>query len=377
MEHSSAEYLVFLPSCRYNSTKQQRQIWKEKLQTLGATVHEVGDDGSLREAINCRAEKDAAKWYSTVLQHLLLGNTVKVVASPAHTKQAFDFRQALIAHLSTTEAKEKCVSVVSCEWIQQAVLTASLDREPDLEGGSRSNGGNKRAREDTTQHCNIELEHMRSRAEAIASIVKGISKGARENPLVCVPKEAVYHTLPNSRDGSSNAQLTKGGTKSQKTLSSFFTPADVGNESESSAGSWYAIVAELHNEQPAKLATHLPKNLAARYALMGDCYYYIHKDFTVPDTVQIAAFDLDDTLVKPKSGKKFPKSAYDWKWTFTSVPEVLSDLQSTYGYQIAIFSNQLGIAKGQVSEDDARGRIEEIARALDKKRCNTDYVPCS
>ena len=37
----------------------------------------------------------------------------------------------------------------------------------------------------------------------------------------------------------------------------------------------------------------------------------------------IASFDMDDTLIKPKSGAKFAKSATDWIWWHPNVPERL------------------------------------------------------
>lgn len=53
----------------------------------------------------------------------------------------------------------------------------------------------------------------------------------------------------------------------------------------------------------------------------------------------IAAFDYDWTLVKPKSGGTFPKDKDDWEWLRPNVPDIL---QSYYnkGYSIVIFTNQ-------------------------------------
>ena len=53
----------------------------------------------------------------------------------------------------------------------------------------------------------------------------------------------------------------------------------------------------------------------------------------------IAAFDLDYTLIKPKSGKKFPVDKNDWEWMY---PNVLEKLKEYYEnkYTIVIFTNQ-------------------------------------
>jgi bifunctional polynucleotide phosphatase/kinase len=53
----------------------------------------------------------------------------------------------------------------------------------------------------------------------------------------------------------------------------------------------------------------------------------------------IACFDLDYTLIKPKSGKKFPIDKNDWEWMYPNVPEKLKDYYEKK-YTIVIFSNQ-------------------------------------
>ena len=53
----------------------------------------------------------------------------------------------------------------------------------------------------------------------------------------------------------------------------------------------------------------------------------------------IACFDLDYTLIKPKSGKKFPIDKNDWEWMYPNVPKKLKDYYEKK-YTIVIFSNQ-------------------------------------
>ena len=54
---------------------------------------------------------------------------------------------------------------------------------------------------------------------------------------------------------------------------------------------------------------------------------------------KIAAFDLDHTLIKPKSGKKFPIDKDDWTWMYSNVPERLSEYYNKE-YTIVVFTNQ-------------------------------------
>ncbi|KAJ5670298.1 Polynucleotide kinase 3 phosphatase [Penicillium maclennaniae] len=58
---------------------------------------------------------------------------------------------------------------------------------------------------------------------------------------------------------------------------------------------------------------------------------------------KIAAFDLDSTLIKTKSGNTFPRSATDWQWWNNVVPGKLRELNSA-GFQVVVFSNQKKIA---------------------------------
>ncbi|KAI8067927.1 Polynucleotide 5'-hydroxyl-kinase [Gongronella butleri] len=64
---------------------------------------------------------------------------------------------------------------------------------------------------------------------------------------------------------------------------------------------------------------------------------------------KMAAFDLDSTLIKTKSGNVFPKNKDDWMWWHFSVPERLEQLHSD-GYKIVILSNQAGIKSPQHSD---------------------------
>lgn len=47
---------------------------------------------------------------------------------------------------------------------------------------------------------------------------------------------------------------------------------------------------------------------------------------SMPGSEKIAAFDMDQCLIEPKSGAKFPKTRGDWKWLYTTIPEKLKQL---------------------------------------------------
>ncbi len=89
-------------------------------------------------------------------------------------------------------------------------------------------------------------------------------------------------------------------------------------------------------------------------------------DFTLPSdnsTVNIASFDLDSTLIKVKSGKKFPLNGDDWEWNYPEIPNKLRELYQE-GWLLVIFSNQAGIRKGKVDKEQFKKKIETICSEL-------------
>lgn len=72
---------------------------------------------------------------------------------------------------------------------------------------------------------------------------------------------------------------------------------------------------------------------------------------------KIAGFDMDSTLIVPKSNKKFPQNSSDWKWAFANVCEKINELKSN-GFIVIIFTNQLGMRNG------VREKMIEISEIL-------------
>jgi len=73
---------------------------------------------------------------------------------------------------------------------------------------------------------------------------------------------------------------------------------------------------------------------------------------------QAVFIDLDNTLIRTASGKKFPDSYIDWEF----MPNILDKLAKfiNTGYYIVIVSNQGGIEKGFVDEQNFKEKLEFI-----------------
>lgn len=78
---------------------------------------------------------------------------------------------------------------------------------------------------------------------------------------------------------------------------------------------------------------------------------------------KIAGFDIDWTIIKTRSGKKFPTGPSDWTFLFDSVPQKLRDLQKD-GRKVVFFTNQAGIEKGKQDVKSLLRKFEDIINSL-------------
>lgn len=78
---------------------------------------------------------------------------------------------------------------------------------------------------------------------------------------------------------------------------------------------------------------------------------------------KVAGFDLDDTLIKTKSGAKFAKSADDWKLYSENVVKKIKQYHDD-NYLIVIFSNQKGIESKKVKIEDWQQKLESICKKI-------------
>jgi len=77
---------------------------------------------------------------------------------------------------------------------------------------------------------------------------------------------------------------------------------------------------------------------------------------------KIAAFDIDNTIIETKSGKKFATGSTDWKF-MNKVAERLKSLEAE-GFRIVFITNQLGISKGKPTKQEFKKKTEDIASNL-------------
>lgn len=78
--------------------------------------------------------------------------------------------------------------------------------------------------------------------------------------------------------------------------------------------------------------------------------------------IKIAGFDMDGTWIETKSGKRFAVDVNDWKWFHPTLARTKLEKLVREGYEIVLFSNQNGIAKGNVTakEIEVRDHLSDL-----------------
>ncbi|KAK6179358.1 hypothetical protein SNE40_011740 [Patella caerulea] len=91
----------------------------------------------------------------------------------------------------------------------------------------------------------------------------------------------------------------------------------------------------------------------------GACPVIALTSDTLPGRDKIAGFDIDFTIIRTQSGRKFATGAKDWEMWDDSVPAKLKELHKD-GYRIVFFTNQAGIEKLKVKPNEIKDKIEAI-----------------
>lgn len=106
----------------------------------------------------------------------------------------------------------------------------------------------------------------------------------------------------------------------------------------------------------------------------ADCWASIEHDkclvFTSADCEgrsKIAAYDMDNTLIKTVSGLVFPRNIDDWTLNYSNVPAKLKAMHDK-GFKICVFTNQGGVEHGKMTVSEVKRKIFMISQRL--------AVPC-
>jgi bifunctional polynucleotide phosphatase/kinase len=95
--------------------------------------------------------------------------------------------------------------------------------------------------------------------------------------------------------------------------------------------------------------------------LLGEYLFGSTKDFKFKS--KVAAFDFDGTLVKNKSGKRFPINEDDWEFFSDDTKNKLIEFNKK-GYCMIIISNQKGIGKNDKKMQEWKNKLDKIHAEL-------------
>lgn len=82
-----------------------------------------------------------------------------------------------------------------------------------------------------------------------------------------------------------------------------------------------------------------------------------------PCSSKVAGFDIDWTVIKTKSGRKFPTGPKDWEFLHDCVPAKLKELHDG-GTKVVFFTNQAGIEKQKITIKELGTKFEAIINAI-------------
>jgi len=91
--------------------------------------------------------------------------------------------------------------------------------------------------------------------------------------------------------------------------------------------------------------------------------YNQHLDTATSYHRETYLFDLDDTLITPKSYYRYSRNPKDWKFKYDNVQSELRSLTKK-NKRIFIITNQLGIGKGYVHTSDFEEKMNSVASLL-------------
>ncbi|KAG5890639.1 hypothetical protein JTB14_034929 [Gonioctena quinquepunctata] len=78
---------------------------------------------------------------------------------------------------------------------------------------------------------------------------------------------------------------------------------------------------------------------------------------------KIAAFDIDGTIIKTKSGARFPKDGDDWVLNLDNIPQKLRNLNKE-GHKIVFCTNQSGVGRDSFKIKDFKRKIENVIKKI-------------
>lgn len=197
-----------------------------------------------------------------------------------------------------------------------------------------------------------------------------------DQPITIDISEDEIVTQVNNQATAQNTQETVSSSQSEFIVSidseTFLTPpelADRANQNNDQARSTDESIQQpttSTNGQPNEIVEldERPTTTVAETGWISNETVHAFKyKFKIGSTTKIAAFDLDGTLITPKSKNKFSKDITDWKLLNGGLKAKIGKLIED-GYAFVIFSNQMGVSRKFITLKQAKLKFKNIVEHL-------------
>lgn len=96
---------------------------------------------------------------------------------------------------------------------------------------------------------------------------------------------------------------------------------------------------------------------------LADGHLYMMTWKGVLPSSKVAAYDIDGTIIKTRSGRVFAKDIDDWQLAFPEIPGKLKELQRN-GFKLVFLTNQSGMTVGKLKPEDFKTKLKRIIEKL-------------
>lgn len=196
---------------------------------------------------------------------------------------------------------------------------------------------------------------------ASASVVSSVTVSAAVEPAAAATTASASPAAASSRPltAAQRAKRKRGAVEEEGAATPETTPK---RQVQTTMERFSRRLAESAETVAAREAKMNPYHLEWRSH--GTLLYLVSKEGSpapLRDSERVAAFDMDGTLIRTRSGRKFPTGRSDWVWLLPGIPDRLRALHQD-GWKLVIFTNQNGISTGHQSSSDIQGKILDLIR---------------
>ncbi|CAK1551063.1 unnamed protein product [Leptosia nina] len=233
-------------------------------------------------------------------------------------------------------------------------------------------------------HAPISLPHKVETVVGRSKITKIKDQACSRNQLsltadceLCLVEIKQLGINPSGLDGfalkKDSAYNIKHGSKVEILLNQYFHVVEFDPPPDDSEERRTSLKRKLNDSQDSDSKKKLPKTELVNMSVQecsenkwedienGEVYIYTAKG--VRSSPKIAAFDMDGTLIKTKSGKVHPVDTNDWQILFPCVSQKVAEKHSD-GFKIVLLSNQSPIGSGRVKIEEFKKKIEGVVAKL-------------